>query len=347
MLLRRSVLFGCAIAIAIGVVAPSPARAADNGQWSVFPGQPPGTPPDQFGLDRIDFQPVLTPGETHTEYVAVTNQTDRPLSLMLYGADGFVTTDGGFSIERPTDNKDALGAWIRLPYTNVTLEPRTESTIPFEIVVPADAAPGELLGGIVAQSTEGITTEQEGGRVTVFPAVGARMFGRVEGELTPKLAISDIHIATSGMARHAGGPSDTTVEFTVTNEGNQILEPEARVELSSLVGEHDPVTVEFPGEGVLPPGQSVTLTAAFDGVWAIGPIEALVEVTSPETSATATARIWAVPWLVVAIVGFVMLVLAWLWWRRRRARRQAVPATEERSPELVSVGSGNAEDSER
>lgn len=291
--------------------------------WSVEPA-------GENGLaDRTHFVYTLPPGARLVDKVAVSNLDDEPLTVTVYPADAYNTSeDGAFALRNPEDPKEGVAAWIRTGVAEYTIAPGMAAEIPFELTVPQDAQPGDHAGAILAAKTD---LEEGGGTgnldVQLRRRVGARVYVRVEGPLDPALSVTrlevDSHQAAVPFLTGRGG---VDVAYTVRNTGNTRLTPEARVELVGPFG----LTVHRGKAEQLPellPGGSVNQTVHVDGLPPLGRLSLRVVVTSDEADTRSSHTIWALPWAWLAIV--VLLVVTWRWRRRRwRQLRQRADAAE-------------------
>ncbi|MFB7508490.1 WxL protein peptidoglycan domain-containing protein, partial [Streptomyces broussonetiae] len=122
----------------------APARAADNGSWSVYP-----------VASKVAARPYFylsaDPGQTLTDKVAVANKTGSPLTFRLYAADAYNTArDGGFAVRGPTERMRGVGAWARPAQSRITVPAHRTVTVPFTLHVPDGAGPGDHPGALVA-----------------------------------------------------------------------------------------------------------------------------------------------------------------------------------------------------
>jgi hypothetical protein len=290
-----------------------PDDVGERPRWSVHPA---GTD----GLDqRTHFFFTLPPGQQILDTVAITNPDPEPLTVELYPADAFNTTpDGGFGLRLVDEPRIGVGDWVRLDIEEHTIPPETTAEIPFALVVPEDAEPGDHAGAILAASVEPDEADEGEVGVEVHRRVGARVYLRVEGPLDPALSIENLSVDDhQPVLPYLTGSGRTDVEFTVTNTGNVRLAPTAQVELVAPFG----VVVGRSDAQALPellPGGSVQREAEIDGLPPLGRLQARVVVSTDETETSASSTVWAVPWVYLLIV---LLLLAYWQWRRRRRQR--------------------------
>lgn len=305
--------------VPVSLLSSSPALAATNGKWSVFP----TTAPDQG--TRPFFQPVLSPGVKYSDSVTVINQTGAPITFNLYPAAAFNTSDGGFSLRRRTDPRTGVAAWTHLYDSKVTVAPRSGVVVPFTIIPPDNVASGDYVGGIVAEDTAGVVTRHGAIEVTVLQAVGVRIYSQVAGNLTPGLAVTALSVqADTTLESALGGPVDSVVHYTVANTGNEVLSPNAVVSLSPLFGSGPP-----PQRFSLPqilPHYSVSFTVKFPRTVPYGRLSAKVLLSEGPLNASGTASTFVIPWIALLIVIVLLVGLTQL--QRRRHRRKHPRAQE-------------------
>ncbi|MGW1667161.1 WxL protein peptidoglycan domain-containing protein, partial [Streptomyces microflavus] len=120
------------------LVAPTPASAAGNGEWSVDPYVPDGTSQNA----RRYFFLEGAAGTTVPDVVTLHNTSQAPLTMKLFGADAYNTPrDGGFALRTVTDKQKDVGTWIQVAPENqtLTLQPGEKRQVPFNIVIPPNA----------------------------------------------------------------------------------------------------------------------------------------------------------------------------------------------------------------
>ncbi|PPK68896.1 DUF916 domain-containing protein [Actinokineospora auranticolor] len=320
---RLPVLLGLLTALVLGI-APAPAAAAPA-TFGVRPAT--AAAPD----NRPNFSYSATPGAVIVDYLAVANVSNDPLKLKLYANDAFNTPDGGFDLLASGNRSVDVGSWAALETGDVEVPGRTTRIVPFRVVIPQNATPGDHVGGIVAALvTE--ATNAEGQRVAVEQRVGARIYLRVSGELRPHLSIEDL---TADYVGSYFGTGETVVEYTVRNTGNVRL------------GGKQKVTVETPwGSGTaapdlkdvpeLLPGNAHRVRTTVPGVLPAGWLDTLVHIDpvappGPQPAAEAvdaSVTVVAVPWLVLSILLLVVALTVFLLWRRRKRRATGKSAPE-------------------
>ncbi|WP_329217178.1 DUF916 domain-containing protein [Streptomyces sp. NBC_01485] len=307
------------------------ARAADNGDWSVYPAS-------SAVAARPYFYVSADPGQTIEDKVVVANKTDQPLTFRLYAADAYNTArDGGFAVKSVGERMRGVGAWAELPKDRVTVPARQTVTVPFTVKVPEGAEPGDHPGAIVALDER---VDQGDGSVAlgVQRAVGARVYLTVGGPTVPALAVENVHISHHQPLIPGLGDSTATISYTLHNTGNVTLEPKAALTARGLFGRTLLTRDLRKLPSQLLPGQSVSLTERWTDAPQLDWTDVKLTATAKNTTESATATFVAVPWLAVSFVVAGIAIGGWLLLRRRsnplgargahimRLRRGARPA---------------------
>ncbi|MEU3775141.1 DUF916 domain-containing protein [Streptomyces sp. NPDC032472] len=328
----RTPAYGPLLALLLLVAAllapAAPAAAADNGTWAVFP-----TPAAGAAMtDRAYFFHQDAAGTTVTDSVTILNSSDRELTFQVFATDAVNTPAGGAFALLPVERKPVgVGAWTALgpqAASTVTVPPKGRTDIPFTVKVPADATPGDHVGGIVALNTAVEGSRQEGKvQVGVKRQVGARLYVRVPGPLAPGLSVEDVKVSRSAPLLPWIGTARATVSYALVNRGNVVLEPKVAVRAEGLFGR---TVLDRPAREqkvVLLPGQRIELTEP----WPDGP---QLDRVTVRVSATATAypdlatqsetTFLAVPW--PALGTFLLLTAAALTTLALHRRRTTDPS---------------------
>lgn len=253
----RTLLSGlCALLLLPAV----PAAAADNGTWGVFP-----TPPAGAAMtDRAYFFHQGAAGASVSDSVTLLNSSDKELTFRVFATDAVNTPSGGAFALLPAETRPKdVGTWIALPPETagtVTVPPKGRKDIPFTVKVPQDASPGDHVGGIVALNTavEGITKEGKV-QVGVRRQVGARLYLRVPGPLTPALSVEDVRVSRGAPLLPWTKDARATITYTLVNRGNVVVEPKVAVSARGLFGRRLLDRAARGPQPALLPGQRITL----------------------------------------------------------------------------------------
>uniref|UniRef100_A0AAU2JNC9 DUF916 domain-containing protein n=1 Tax=Streptomyces sp. NBC_00049 TaxID=2903617 RepID=A0AAU2JNC9_9ACTN len=311
-----------------GLVPATSAAAADNGTWGVFP-----TPAAGAAMtDRAYFFHQGAAGTTVSDSATILNSSDKELTFRIFATDAMNTPSGGAFALLPVETKPKdVGAWIALPpetASTVTVPPKGRKDIAFSVKVPADATPGDHVGGIVALNTAVEGVQQEGRvQVGVKRSVGARLYFRVPGPLTPGLSVEDVRVDRQAPVLPWVKNARATVSYALVNRGNVVVEPKVTVSAEGLFGRE---VLNRPARDlrlVLLPGQRIELTEPWPDApqldWVTVNIAAGAA-TYPDLVSESETDFIAVPWpalgLVLVLAGVSLTV--WILRRRRRADRE-------------------------
>ncbi|MBT2540899.1 DUF916 domain-containing protein [Streptomyces sp. ISL-44] len=320
-----------------GLLPAATATAADNGTWGVFP-----TPAAGAAMtDRAYFFHQGAAGSTVQDSATILNSSDKELTFQVFATDAMNTPAGGAFALLPveTEPKD-VGAWIGLPpetATTVTVPAKGRKDIPFTVKVPADATPGDHVGGIVALNTAVEGVQQEGKvQVGVKRSVGARLYFRVPGPVTAGLSVEDVKVSRSAPLLPWVGDARATISYALVNRGNVVVEPRVTVTAEGLFGRE---VLNRPARElklVLLPGQRIELTEP----WPDAPQSDWVTVTVaagaaayPELTSESATDFVAVPWPAAGAALVLAGAAIALWVLRRR--RRAAGEQPETSPDLA------------
>jgi hypothetical protein len=273
------------------------------------------------------FSPKLVPGKSVDDSVTVSNLSASPLTFELFAADAFNTPGGGLSLRRKVDPIEGIGAWIHLAHSSVIVPGHGSAAIPFVVVVPSNATPGDHVGGIVAEETTGTPSSRGSVPVNVVQAVGVRVYGRVDGPLVARIGVKQPLLAVDhSLSALFGATTQAVVTVRVFNRGNVVLTPKSHLQVTNTFG--SPFTRTF-STGPLLPGESVTRRVTVP-VRMTGKLEAQFSAAASGSHDSAMSAQWNLPWglIGVIVVLLVLAVLTLLRRRRRRGSKDAAPGED-------------------
>lgn len=286
-------------------------------------------PSSQDGPDgRAAFDYELDPGETLIDFIGVSNFGTEPITVDLYASDAYTTETGTFDLLPSGEDPIDVGSWIGFNEPRLTIESQTRLDVPFALTVPADATPGDHVGGIVAAVTE-TATDASGNEIQVERRVGARIHLRVTGELDPNL-VPESDEETFHYTWNPIEPGDMSFEYAVENTGNVRLQGTLIARVSGPWGllKEEFTVAELPQ---ILPGDRYEGTARLEGLWPLL-YEHLELTVRPEAvnEADAEARLpsrsdetnlWAPPWTQAAVLALLALAI-WIWVKARKHKRR-------------------------
>jgi hypothetical protein len=315
----------CAAAAAT-LLSATPAAAAPSGTvtWGVAPSTAKG--PD--GRSSFDYETEAA--KAVKDYVAVTNDSAGPATFKVYASDAVNTPTGGFDLLAGDDKPTDVGAWVRLAKQTITIPGHARANIPFTLTIPANATPGDHVGGIVA-----VLQDTSKAAIKVDHRVGSRIYLRVRGALAPSLAVTGLGVTYHSTINPFGG-GDVTAEYDVRNTGNVRLAAGQQVTVRGFGAKLGSATPAALPEVL--PGQSVHVSVRLSAVAPLGPLETEVTLNpsavkgeqhladlSKVTLGTAhkSVVLWALPWPQLLLL-IVLAAFGWLVFRLQRRRQQRI-----------------------
>lgn len=309
-----------ALTVLLPLIAAPPARAADNGRWSVFPARA-RTAAEPY------FHFTAEPGTVLHDKVTVANLSAAPMAFAVYGADAYNTPrDGGFAVRTRDEKQTGIGVWTKVATGKVTLPAHGRTTVPFTVTVPADAEPGDHVGAVVALDQR-VAPARNAVGMGVRQAVAARVYLRVGGQRKASVRVDGVHLDYAApMFPGIGGDKHGTLTYTLVNDGNVTLRPRVELTAKGLFGRtllsREARTV--PAE--LLPGEHVLLTETWKSPPLLDRGKLTVTVTDQGAGlyADASTSFLVAPWALVGLV--VLAVLCGAGWAVLRVRVRRGPA---------------------
>lgn len=354
---RRLVSWAAAVTVAL---LASAAPAIGAAPATVPPTEPPTTSPQPTDTPVVEESWALSPagsldadaagqrpdlsyisdqGAVLHDAVTVFNFGNVQLTFRIYATDAFNSEDGQFDL-LPGDQEPAdVGSWVTFPQELVTVPPGQQVTLPITIKIPADAAPGDHTGAILA-SNESVGTGDNGQAVTLDRRTGTRLYLRVNGPLFPELAVAAVDTDYHHSLNPFAGTADVT--YRVENRGNTRLGGTASLTISGPFGLGER-KVTLPDVPELLPGEDVELTVSIDDVPALMVDTTTIELQPVDAGegtvsmSGAEDRIFAPPLAILLLLLFALLaILAWRSFRRHRLperEAEALAPTPDPEPE--------------
>jgi hypothetical protein len=232
---------------AIAAPAAPMAQSADVVTWSVRPANSAGSDARQSLAYAVD------PGTEIKDFVAISNFGTTPATFSVYPTDArndFAT--GAFGLLAADQKPKDVGSWITTQDSKVTIAPNESAIVPFTMLVPSDASPGDHTGGIIA-SILVETQNKKGQAVTLDERVATRVYLRVSGDPVSSLKATGMVTGFAPSWNPFGG-GDATVDFAVKNDGNVRSDVAQQLTLSGPFGiqlatrKLDPIRNLLPGQ---------------------------------------------------------------------------------------------------
>ena len=161
----------------------------------------------------------------------VTNTGDQAGVVKIYTADA--TTGSTTGVVYLTDSAPTLaGSWIKLGSSQLSLPPGKQATVPFTVTVPNNAAPGQFVGGIVAETVAQVAGPKSKEKANVQIKVRNLSIVAVQVNVPgPKISKFTISKATIG-----GSKGFQQVLVSITNDGNVLAKPSGAVTIHNTSG---------------------------------------------------------------------------------------------------------------
>lgn len=348
-LLVLTVLVGVAlfpVSAAVADQTPSASAPPPSSSSSAAPVTPPKAafgigPANTKGIDgRPYLNYLVSPGSTLVDRVGIINLATRPVTLNLYVVDATVDAGGAFGYLPKAAPRTDAATWIVTDneghQPTITLPPRSTLVVPVTITVPRDASPGDHAAGIITSEISKVTSTN-GERVDFEQRLALRTFIRVSGPLHAALAIENLRARYHSTFDPVGGGS-VTMSYTIRNTGNVRIGSHQQVSVTGLFGSKSQTLADVP---LLLPhtyvNVSVTIRGVFPGVLlharvSLHPLSVAGDVNpSMPSQIVRSVGVWAIPWVLLAIILIVVLAGIGLWqWRRTRGHRP--PASHQFGP---------------
>jgi len=275
----------------------------------------------------------LDPGAVAEGDLTITNQSDTEEVYKIETRNIVGMNDAGrpeFS-DIPSSDEMEAAAWILPTVKEATVPAGKSVTIPYRIMVPAQASPGSYFAAVWV-TREAETTEESGAGVGFHVA---SLFNiRISGDAQEGLLIREFF---TDKVLYGGA----TVAFTtrVENTGTVHQRPRGIISITDMLGNDvDQLAVNEQAGGVMPRQERI-----FEGVWStdeftLGKYRALLSMAYGEqVSQTITREVtfWVLPGKEIGIVlgviaGVVLLLMFAVRAYVRRALRRAGVSSAER-----------------
>ncbi|OJU44079.1 MAG: hypothetical protein BGN98_12760 [Microbacterium sp. 69-7] len=286
--------------------------------------------PDGRPDNRARFSYTADPGQSVTDQVYVGNTGTERQDFTVVATDALNGPDGAFNLLPTAETPSGLGSWVTFENgqnrIQFSLEPQEVRLLTFAVAFPADATPGDHVGGIVA------SVVQEGQQVNLDRRVATAVFARVSGDLQPRLTLASFDATFQGDWWNLFGGT-LKVLYTVNNPGNVALA--ANLTMSTATWFGIPAAGDQGGSTpVLLPGNSATYEFDINGVgqWGyLNPsarLQPFADTTdvSQQVLVTPVSRdtvVVALPWTLLIAAAVVTAIVLLLRWRRRRDEARA------------------------
>lgn len=315
------------VIVVAGALASAPSARADD---TAPPTDAVGVATRPAGADglpdaRTRFEYSADPGQSVTDHVLVGNTGTERQDFTVYATDAYNEPNGEVALLATAETPTRLGSWVtfeggqsRLQFS---LEPDEVRLITFTVTFPAEATPGDHVGGLVASVLDASS------QIAVDRRVATTMFARVSGELQPRLTLASFDATYQGDWWNPFSGS-VKVLYTVDNPGNVALAANVTMGAVTWFG----IPAASPQGGSVPtllPGSSATYEFEISGVGQWGYLNPGAELAPFVDSSDPTRQVLvqpirrdtvtlAMPWVLLIVIALGVGVYYLIRWRRRR-----------------------------
>jgi WxL Interacting Protein, peptidoglycan binding domain len=172
------------------------------------------------------------PGTRVAGKVQITNTGNRVGTVKLFAADATTGQTSGTVYLTSGEKRHDVGAWVRLPAAQLELGPGETRVVPFTVVVPAGAAVGQHVGGIVAETAQQATGPKSKGKANVQITVRNLAIVAVQVNV-PGPTVSRFSILG---VRAGGRKGYQQVLVRMRNAGNVMAKPSGSITIEDSKG---------------------------------------------------------------------------------------------------------------
>lgn len=293
-------------------------------------------------------------GRTIKDIATIKNFSSEPTDVEIYAVDAKSSETGSFILSFLEDEQQGIGAWTTVESRSLTIPPFDVQDIPFEINIPADAPPGQYLGGIVIENGKSDSSDQTSGNdqsgtsIAVKTRIGSRVYLTIPGEIKEDLKFNEIKV-------HESLTGNTKFEMTLTNNGNISYEPKAIIDVYDQTGKlYETIEKEL---GTIAPNTEIKPIVEMKKRPLIGNFTVKANVTfhckfAPENlhgsahNLTNETTFWILPWEIILTVLFIIFAALGIFANRKLAKKRYMRNGEKyqvkKHEDLVAIG--NARD---
>lgn len=181
---------------------------------------------------------VVSPGETITQEITVTNRISEGRTFTLEVEDIKGSTDGSSAVSLTGRERGPYSIldYISFPKTTFVLGLGERARIPVTITVPADAEPGGYYGSVLV-STDRVadkTSGDAGSRSPIIARVGSLFFLTVRGDIETSGQVKSIQTLGDKMW-YEEGPIELGILYE--NTGSVHVNPYGEISITNMFGE--------------------------------------------------------------------------------------------------------------
>lgn len=173
-------------------------------------------------------------GKIARNALRVSNVGNEAGTVSLIAADASTAQTTGLVYASADPVKHNVGSWLALTVQKITLAPGQSQLVPFSVYVPASEAPGQYVGGIIAQSM--IQQTSNGSQASNNVQFQVNLIHQqiiavevvVQGTLTQQIAATGIRASLSN------GNQEMLIDLS--NTGNTLVDPQGSLSILNAQG---------------------------------------------------------------------------------------------------------------
>jgi len=218
---RALVLAGLALLFVAGfatVTLPREAHGQSLGSFGIRPTTTTADDPSAGAYFTYD----LAPGAALSDEALVVSNGTGSITLKFYAADGATAINGGTAFAGVEEERNGVRSWLSVEATDIVLQPNESLLVPFSVQVPADAAAGDHVAGLIVEAPP--KAGPTGGLgAAVIERVGVAVVIHVPGPTEESLTLGEICLNQKTGSNY--------FEVPVANDGNVLTRATGTLQL--------------------------------------------------------------------------------------------------------------------
>jgi hypothetical protein len=172
------------------------------------------------------FDVKASPGESVTVSATIGNGSEIPVTAIMYAADAYSGTNGGFILN---DNDKPITdptTWLDFPTTTYDFNPKEGFEQDFTVTVPEGTPPGQYITGLAVETVDAAPMKGDAPLLVKYRFAAAVLI-TVPGDVSPGFDIGEINAEVE---------VQTTISGVIENTGNVRVRPEGTLTLTDSMG---------------------------------------------------------------------------------------------------------------
>lgn len=260
---------------------------------------------ESFALSPMYDLVTLTPGETFESSFTIVNPAGNTSNFYYTLRIDPFTEDGNQNITATENGHYTdMTEWVELPKTEGVIAPNSSETVPYRIIVPADAPAGGQYASIAVGSKEDTSAEEGFSIHEVFEMVYL-IYAEVAGETVRKGNITDVDVPSFLFSGKISGHS------SITNEGNVHSASTQTLQIFPLFsGEEVFTNEEDPKTLWIMPGNTNFASVTWDSTPSVGIFHVIYNVEYEGVESTVDKYVIVCPLWLLFVIIFLIILLA-------------------------------------